>query len=112
MAFPSPHAEQGDFSNKLRQRRAEAKITRLQIVERCDALEKEDPKRFVKVSLSTLKRLEGAKNKPRFKTAVTLAAVLNLSADDVFPQGYDDPNRNPDGITRITENHRKNRAST
>ena len=110
--LPAPPAEDETRSNRLRQKRAEAKLTRLQLLARCNALYKENPEQFVGISLSTLKRLEGAENRPRYRTATTLAVALSQSADDLFPNGYDDPNRNPVGVTRITENHRKKRDCT
>lgn len=96
-----------EYENGLRPARVGKKLTRQQLSTRCSALQSEDDERYVTVSVSTIKQLEAGGHKPRLKTAVTLAAVLELEADLLFPLGFDDGIRNTTGKTRSPDHPKK-----
>ncbi len=118
MAVPtaSPSARNGnqsqtryshEYENGLRNARVGKKLTRQQLSMRCSILQKENDECYVTVSVSTIKQLEAGGHKPRLKTAVTLATVLESEADPLFPLGFDDGIRNTTGKTRSPDNPNK-----
>jgi len=96
-----------EYENGLRDARVEKNFTRQQLSTRCSALKEKDDERYVTVSVSTIKQLEAGGHKPRLKTAVTLAAVVESEANLLFPLGLDDGIRNTTGKTRSPDNPKK-----
>ena len=96
-----------EYENGLRNARVGKNLTRQQLSKRCSALQKKDDERYVTVSVSTIKQLEAGGHKPRLRTAVTLAAVVELEANLLFPLGFDDGIRNTAGKTRSSDNPEK-----
>ena len=96
-----------EYENGLRDARVEKNLTRPQLSTRCMALKEKDDERYVTVSVSTIKQLELGGHKPRLKTAVTLAAVVEVEANFLFPLGFDDGIRNTTGKTRSPDNPQK-----
>lgn len=97
---PRPRYEER-HANKLREARHGAKLTRDQLLQRCQALYKMDQERYVTIGLTTLKEIEAGAVRPRLKRAVTLAAALEATVEYLFPLGWDDTARNPQGKTRL-----------
>lgn len=86
------------YPNNLRLiRQTQAMISRSQLVQKCMNLFNEDKTKYVKVGMTTLHDLEAGIRRPRLNTAATIARALSVPADELFPAGYDDPNRNPQG---------------
>ncbi len=96
-----------EYENGLRDARVEKNLTRQQLSTRCTTLKEKDDERYVTVSVSTIKQLESGGHKPRLKTAVTLAAVVEVEANFLFPLGFDDGIRNTTGKTRSPDNPKK-----
>ena len=96
-----------EYENRLRDARVGKNLTRQQLSTRCLAFKEKDDERYVTVSISTIKQLELGGHKPRLKTAVTLAVVLDAAANDLFPLGMDDGIRNTTGKTRSPDNPKK-----
>jgi len=94
---------QGDVlhPNGLREARERAMLSRAQLIRLCAQLQTQDDIRYVRVSMTTLHSLEAGARRPRRSTAATLAAALGSPPEELFPDGFDDPVRNPDGNTRI-----------
>ena len=104
---PSRPRYQEKYRNKLREARVGAKLTRDQLLRRCRTLHDEDHERFVSLGLTTLKQIEAGSVRPRLKRAVTLAAALGATVEDLFPLGWDDTARNPEGRTRVPDDPQK-----
>ena len=81
------------YPNALRDARTQAQITRAQLVGRCAELAAQGDGAYVKVGIGAIKFLEAGVRRPRLKTAVTLAAALATTIQDLFPSGVDDPDR-------------------
>lgn len=96
-----------EYENGLRDARVGKNLIRQQLSARCSALQEKDDERYVKVSVSTIKQLEAGGHRPRLRTAVTLAAVMELEANLLFPLGFDDGIRNTTGKTRSPDNPKK-----
>ncbi len=92
------------YPNNLRQVREQVLLSRASLVLACKGLAEKDAVRFTALSISTIRSLEVGLTRPRLTTAATLAVALGVSAADLFPDGLDDPVRNPSGNTRITAN--------
>ena len=88
------------FPNNLRRvREGRVMISRLQLMRQCQKLAEEEDTRFVNVGRTSLHDLEAGTRRPRLNTAATLAAALNTPVEELFPAGFDDPNRNTKGNT-------------
>lgn len=86
------------FPNNLRLvREKQVLMSRSQLVQRCQKLVSEDETKYVNVGMTTLHDLEAGLRRPRPSTAATLAAALGVPVIELFPAGFDDPNRNPKG---------------
>ena len=86
--------------NNLRPiREKRALISRAQLILRCDRLFIEDEAQYVKVGMTTIHDLEVGRRRPRPSTAATLAAALDVPAEELFPLGFDLHVRNPSGNT-------------
>jgi len=57
--------------------------------------------------MSSLKRLESGRSRPRMASAQSLAVVLGADIAILFPAGLDDPVRNPEGRTKIRDDRKK-----
>ncbi len=90
------------WPNRLREYRDAAYITRAQLSLKCSRLAEQDETRFVPVSLGAIRHLESGSTRPRRSTAATVSAALNVRAEEMFPNGFDDPVRNPHGHTRTS----------
>jgi len=95
-----PSAIDPPYPTMLMTARMAARKTRAQIVGRCRALRDEDSDSYVTISSTTLRSLELGKSKPRMRTAVTLAKVLDANIESLFPGGIDSTPRNPLGIRK------------
>jgi transcriptional regulator with XRE-family HTH domain len=84
-----------------------ARLIQTQVVKICGGLANDDPDKYHAIGLSTLKGLEAGRHKPRLVTAVTLATALNVAIEQLFPEGIDEPNRNPRGITHVSPDRPK-----
>ena len=94
------------YPNNLREAREDkALISRAQLVARCVSLAEQEPTRYVRLGVTALRDLEMGISRPRRSTAATLGAALDTAPEELFPGGFDDPTRNPHGLTRISENH-------
>ena len=94
------------YPNDLRKvREDKALISRAQLVARSVSLAENEPTRYVRIGMTALRDLELGISRPRRNTAATLAAALETTPEELFPNGFDDPTRNPKGFTRISENH-------
>jgi DNA-binding XRE family transcriptional regulator len=94
-----------DFSNNLRQVREKAGMTRDGLAALCVALAVSD-RRYTSLTAQTIRNLETGERRPRMRTAVTLAAILETTREALFPSGIDDSVRNPTGKTLITPDHK------
>ena len=90
------------FPNNLRNLREIDGLTRAGLKSLCDALGAADPARYRSLSLTTLRDLELGQNKPKTRTANTLAKTLDKSIVELFPLGIENPLKNPLGNTTIT----------
>jgi len=104
---PSRPRYEERYANRLREARYGAKLTRDQLLQRCQALFQEDHGRYVTLGLTTLKEIEAGAVRPRLKRAVTLAAALEVTVESLFPLGWDDTVRNPEGNTRLPDDPEK-----
>lgn len=95
------------FPNNLRSVREADGLTRAGLKSLCDALGSAEPARFKSISLTTIRDLELGQNKPKTRTANTLARALSKSVDQVFPLGIENPLKNPTGNTSITAGRNK-----
>jgi hypothetical protein len=90
------------YPNILREtREGKAMLSRAQVIRLCAQLQTQDDIKYVKVSMTTLHDLEAGLRRPRRSTALTLSVALDEPVGQLFPSGYDDPVRNPEGKTRI-----------
>ena len=88
------------YPNNLRTiREKRALISRAQLILRCEKLFQEDETQYVKTGMTTLHDLEVGRRRPRPSTAATLAAALDVPAEELFPLGFDLHVRNPGGNT-------------
>ena len=97
MTFPFEENAPPHPNNLRLIREKQALISRSQLVQRCANLFIKDETKYVKVGMTTLHDLEAGERRPRTSTAATLATALGTSAAELFPNGFDDPNRNPRG---------------
>ena len=96
----TPEETDQPHPNNLRPtREKQALISRAQLIIRCERLFKEDEAQYVKVGMTTLHDLELGRRRPRPSTAATLAAALDVPAEELFPLGFDLHIRNPGGNT-------------
>ncbi len=79
----------GAYSNRLRDHRDSAAISRARLAALCAQLADADPIRYTAVGESTINNLERGKSQPRASTAATLAKVLGCTVGDLFPGGID-----------------------
>ena len=91
----------GQYPNGLREARVAALLTRRQLAERCAILAAGSPDNFVPVTVRGLENLERGVNRPRIRTAATLAKALEVNHTHLFPGGVDAGIRNPTGRTMI-----------
>lgn len=104
---PSRQRYEEKFKNNLRQARTEAHLTRDQLLQLCRTLYDQDQERYVTLGLTTLKEIEAGALRPRLRRAVTLADALGKTVEDLFPLGWDDTPRNPEGYTRVSDDPKK-----
>ena len=104
---PSRPRYEEKFKNNLRQARTEAHLTRDQLLKLCRTLHEKDQERYVTLGLTTLKEIEAGALRPRLRRAVTVAVALGKSVEDLFPLGWDDTPRNPEGKTRVSPDPEK-----
>lgn len=102
-AEPTDEQQRGDapYPNSLREAREQAMFSRAQLIRLCAKLQVQDDIKYVNISMTTLHGLEAGTRRPRRSTAATVADALGLSVEMLFPKGFDDPVRNPEGNTRI-----------
>jgi hypothetical protein len=104
--MPEQQSSEIPYPNTLRQvRETKALISRAQLVARCASLAEKEPTRYVRIGTTALRDLELGISRPRRNTAATLGSALETMPEELFPGGFDDPTRNPEGNTRITERH-------
>jgi hypothetical protein len=77
------------YPSRMREFREQALLTRLEFFHASKKLAEQDPDRFKVVTTETLRNLEGGFTKPRLSTARTIAAVLGVRAEVIFPGGFD-----------------------
>lgn len=75
-------------------------LTRAALKALCHRLADNSPGVFTTIGLSTLRDLEAGLTRPKLTTLSTLAAALQVGRDELFPNGHDDPIRNPKGRPR------------
>lgn len=92
------------YPNFVRVRREEQHLTQAQLSALCADLAKQQPLRHVRIGVPGISLLEAGKRRPRSTTAFTLATALNTTPSELFPEGLDNPRRNPEGKTRINPN--------
>ena len=102
----APEDKQGNaYPNTLRERREAKLLTRPALSELCKELALTSPALFAAIGTTTIRDLESGTTRPRLKTVATLARVLEVDPNELFPSGFDDPRRNPTGKTDVTDRH-------
>lgn len=81
------------YPNRLREFRERALLTRVEFAKKSELLAAGDPHTHRFISHETLRNLEGGFTRPRLSTARTIAAVLGVPAELLFPAGFDSGNR-------------------
>ena len=75
------------YPNLLRDKRESAPLTRVQLADLSAEKLALDPKKYSAISVRGLERLEGGEVQPRMKTAVTMAEILGVPINELFPHG-------------------------
>lgn len=75
------------YPNNLRSLRGAAHLTRSDLAARTVRVAAELPEERRSLTVSALEKLEAGSNRPRPATARAIAAVLDKSIDEIFPNG-------------------------